>query len=132
MPTGRGRTVAMLTLPRYEPCVVVGASLAAWHDRQEDQYVARCPACNRLIAYRNLDDLYCTLVWGELQCCEGCQARFVFEHNPHAIGTFLSLWYSTGMFPQSASWAEAIPSYQCTMWANEIVAGLEAATAVGT
>jgi hypothetical protein len=123
--------MATLAAPRYKPCAVVGAPLAAWHDRQDDRYVARCPACHKLIAYENLDDLYCTMVWSELQCCEGCQARFVFEHNPQAIGAFLSLWHSTGTFPQSASWAEAIPSYQCTMWANEIVAGLEAATAVG-
>jgi hypothetical protein len=131
MSTGEAQTLAILTLPRYEPCAVVGTPLAIWHDRQEDRYVTRCPVCRKLIVFATLDDLYCTMVWGDLQCCAGCQARFVFEHNPDAIGAFLCLWYSTGSFPQSASWVEAIPSSQCTMWANEIVAGLEAATAVG-
>ena len=35
----------------------------------------------------------------------------------------------TGDFPQSPSWVEAIPKQQCTLWAKEIQAGLEAATA---
>jgi hypothetical protein len=114
---------------RYVPYAVVGASLAVWHDRQADKYVVLCPECQRLILYDAPDTLYVEIVWSERQCCRGCRARIMFERNPTLIETVLEHWYRNDSFPQSPSWIEAIPWHQCTMWAERIHAGLEAATA---
>jgi hypothetical protein len=127
-PRGEGITLT-LAPPRYIPHAIVGASLAVWHDDQEGQYVALCPACSRLITYSELHALYLEMVWGERQCCPGCRAKAVFINNPHLIRPALDYWYRTNTFPQSPSWVEAILPHECTMWATEIWAGLEAATA---
>jgi len=82
-----------------------------------------------LITYYSLDELYETLVWSEPQCCQGCRARIALLYCPRLVDMFLDFWCRTGEFPQSPSWVEAIPKQQCTMWAKEIQAGLEAATA---
>jgi hypothetical protein len=119
----------VLTSPRYIPYTIVGASMAAWYDCQADQYVVLCPECHMLIAYDTPEDLYGEMVWREQQCCQGCRARALFTCNPHLVGEVLEVWLQTHTFPQSPSWVEAIPRYQCTMWAGEIEAGLEAATA---
>jgi N-acyl-L-homoserine lactone synthetase len=120
----------VLTSPRYVPYTIVGASMAAWYDCQADQYVVVCPECHMLIAYDTPEELYLELVWQEQQCCEGCRARALFACNPHLVGEVLEVWLQTRTFPQSPSWVEAIPRYQCSLWAEEIGAGLEAATAV--
>jgi len=114
---------------RYVPYAIVGASLAAWYDCQEDRYVILCPECHRLIAYDAPDVLYLEIVWSERQCCRGCRAKISFQYDPGLIGTVLDFWHRTGSFPQSPSWVEAVPRQQCTMWGEEILAGLEAATA---
>ena len=120
----------VLTAPRYVPYTIVGASMAAWYDSQAEQYVVLCPACHMLIAYDTPEELYVEMVWREQQVCQGCRARVLFASNPHLVGEVLEVWLQTRTFPQSPSWVEAIPRYQCTMWAGEIEAGLEAATAV--
>jgi hypothetical protein len=122
-------TLSALAPPRYVPHFVVGAPLAAWHDRQEDVYLVLCPECHRLIVYGTPDALYLAMVWCERQCCRGCRARISFEHNPNLIGKVLDHWLKTGSFPQSPSWVEALPWPQCMIWAKEIQIGLEVATA---
>ena len=122
-------TTVDLSAPRYAPYTVLGASLAAWHDRWEDQYLVLCPACHRLIAYYAQDALYQDMVWSESQCCRGCRARASFARNPGLVGAILDVWRETGSYPQSPSWVEAIPWYQYVVWGDAIQAGLEAATA---
>jgi hypothetical protein len=121
--------VAHLTAPRYAPCAIAGASLAAWHDRRDNRYLVLCPTCHALITCRSLDALYMDIVWKRGQCCQGCRARIAFVRDPDLIGTVLDDWYKTGNFPQSSSWVKAIPPLQCNVWAKQILAGLEAATA---
>ena len=122
-------SILTLSSPRYLPCIIEGAFLAAWYDCRQDRYLVLCPACHRLIAYHGLDALYLAMVWSERQRCQGCRAKISFERNPGLIGAFLGFWYGRGAFPQSPSWVEAIPQHECSMWAKEIRAGLEAATA---
>ena len=123
------RTIADLDGPRFDPYTIVGAPLAAWYDREEDRYLVVCPACHRLIAYEAQDTLYVEMVWSEHRCCQGCRARISFVDNPGLVGAVLEVWRSTGTYPQSASWVEAIPWYQYMARGKEIEAGLEAATA---
>jgi N-acyl-L-homoserine lactone synthetase len=123
------KNTPVLTSPRYVPYTIVDASMAAWYDCQADQYVVLCPECHMLIAYDTPEELYLEMVWRDQQCCQGCRARALFACNPHLVGEVLEVWLQTRTFPQSPSWVEAIPRYQCTMWAGEIEAGLEAATA---
>ena len=103
------RTIADLDGPRFDPYTIVGAPLAAWYDREEDRYLVVCPACHRLIAYEAQDTLYVEMVWSEHRCCQGCRARISFVDNPGLVGAVLEVWRSTGTYPQSASWVEAIP-----------------------
>jgi hypothetical protein len=103
--------------------------LAAWYDAKEDRYVALCPACHRLVTYPALHSLYLAMVWRERLRCQGCRAKISFERNPGVIGTVLDFWHKSGTFPQSPSWVEAIPHHLCNIWAEEIQAGLAAATA---
>ena len=124
-----GQTIADLARPRFAPYTIVGAPLAAWYDREEDRYLVLCPACHRLIAYEAQDTLYMEMVWSEHRCCQGCRARISFADNPGLVGAVLDVWRATGTYPQSASWAEAIPWYQYMARGKEIEAGLEAATA---
>jgi len=128
------RTIADLTGPRFAPYNVLGAPLAAWYDRQEDRYLVLCPACHRLVAYDAQDTLYLEMVWSEHRCCQGCRARISFADNPGLVGAVLDVWRTTGKYPQSPSWVEAIPWYQYMARGKEIEAGLEAATApmIGT
>jgi hypothetical protein len=53
----------------------------------------------------------------------------MFEQNPGIIGTVLDFWYRKKAFSQSSSWEAAIPRHQWSIWAEQILAGLEAATA---
>ena len=115
--------------PRYVPCAIAGACLATWYDRREDRYVSRCPRCRARIVYRTLPDLYKEMVWSDYRCCQGCRAKSSFESDPRMIGVILDAWYRTGEYPQSPSWVQGIPNHQHTMWAEEILTGLEAATA---
>ena len=121
--------MSVLTSPRHMPYTIVGASMAAWYDCQADQYVVLCPECHMLIAYDTPEELYQEMVWREQQACQGCRARTLFACHPCIVGEVLEVWRQTRTFPQSPSWLEAIPAYQCTMWAGEIEAGLQAATA---
>ena len=123
------RTIADLSGPRFAPFLTVGAPLAAWHDRQEDRYLVVCPACHRLVTYDAQDTLYVEMVWSEQRCCQGCRARISFADNPALVGAVLEIWGSTGAYPQSPSWAEAVPWYQYMARSKEIEAALEAATA---
>jgi hypothetical protein len=109
--------------------VVLDAPVAVWHDCQEDTYLALCPACHRLVAYDAEDNLYLDLVWSEYRCCQGCRARMSFADNPRLVGAVLDVWYTTGAYPQSASWVEAIPWYEYMARGPAIEAALEAATA---
>lgn len=103
--------------------------LALWCDRQENKYLVACPKCHRLINYDSLHALYLAMVDSERKCCQGCRAKVSFEHNPGLIGLYLDFWFRTGAWPQSPSWLEAIPPSRYNLWAKEIQAGLEAATA---
>lgn len=123
------RTINDLVGPRFTPFNVLDAPVAAWYDRQEDRYLALCPACRRLVAYGALDTLYLELVWSEYRCCQGCRARMSFADNPGLVGAVLDVWRATGAYPQSASWAEAVPWYEYMARGKEIEAALEAATA---
>ena len=123
------RAIADLVGPRYAPLNVLGAPIAAWHDRQEDRYLALCPACHRLVAYDAEDKLYVELVWSDYHCCQGCRARKSFADNPGLVGAVLDVWSTTGAYPQSASWVEAIPWYEYMARGTEIEAALAAATA---
>ncbi len=123
------RTLEDLIGPRFAPFNVLGAPIAAWYDRQEDCYLALCPSCHRLVAYEAEDTLYLELVWSEYRCCQGCRARMSFADNPGLVGAVLDVWCSTGAYPQSASWVEAIPWYEYMARGKEIEAALEAATA---
>ena len=118
-----------LTLPRYVPCVVEEANLIAWYDCQEEEYVAICPECRRLISFDTLDALCLAMAWSERQACQGCRAKITFKQNPGLIGVTLDFWYRKGAFPQSPSWEEAIPQHQWKVWAEQIQAGLKASTA---
>jgi len=128
------RTIANLAGPRFSPYTIVGAPLAAWYDRQEDQYLVLCPACHGLVTDDAQDKLYREMVWTEHQCCQGCRARISFADNPGLVGVVLEVWRAMGAYPQSASWVEAIPWYQYMARAEEIEAALEAEAApiIGT
>lgn len=128
------RTIADLAGPRFSPYTIVGAPLAAWYDRQEDQYLVLCPACHGLVTDDAQDKLYREMVWTEHQCCQGCRARISFADNPGLVGVVLEVWRAMGVYPQSASWVEAIPWYQYMARAEEIEAALEAEAApiIGT
>ena len=115
-----------LTLPRYVPMVVKGTLLAVWYDSQEDQYAVLCPQCHELIACDTVGIVYHEMVWSERKCCQGCRARISFQQDPGLIGLFLDFWYRTGSFPESASWLEAVPPEQLSLWAKAIGAALEA------
>jgi len=121
-----GSDIINLTLPRYVPFVVKGTLLAVWYDSQEDQYVVLCPQCHELIACDTVAIVYHEMVWSERKCCQGCRARISFQQDPGLIGLFLDFWYRTGNFPESASWLEAIPPEQFSLWAKPIGAALEA------
>jgi hypothetical protein len=123
------RTIKDLAAPRFAPFNVLDAPVAAWYDRQEDRYLAVCPACRRLVVYETEDTLYLELVWSEYRCCQGCRARMSFADNPGLVGAVLDVWRATGAYPQSASWAEAVPWYEYMARSQEIEAALEAATA---
>jgi hypothetical protein len=104
--------IPKLTFPRYVLLVIKDASLALWHDSQEDQYVVLCPKCRRLITYDALGVVYREIVLSERKCCHGCRAKISFEQDPGLIGVFLDFWSRTANFPESVSWLEAIPQQQ--------------------
>jgi hypothetical protein len=131
---GRGKSknvngIYRLTLPRYVPCVVEEANLITWYDCQGQEYVVICPECQRLISFDTLDALCLAMAWSERKCCQGCRAKITFKQNPGLIGVILDFWYRKDTFPQSPSWVEAIPQHQWRVWADQIQAGLQAATA---
>jgi hypothetical protein len=124
-----GNGTYRLKLPRYIPCVVEEANLIAWYDSHEEEYVAICPECRRLIRFDTLDALCLAMAWSERQACQGCRAKITFEQNPGLIRVMLDFWYRKGGFPQSPSWVEAVPRHQWKVRAEQIQAGLQAATA---
>lgn len=118
-----------LTSPRYSPCPVKDVPLAIWYDVQADQFVVICPTCRRLISYDTLEALRLAMVESERKCCQGCRARISLERNPGLIGLYLDFWSRTYAWPQSPSWLEAISANHYNLWAEQLQAGLEAATA---
>ena len=121
-----GSDIINLTLPRYVPMAVKGTLLAVWYDSQEDQCVVLCPQCHELITCGTVGIVYQEMVWSGRKCCQGCRARISFQQDPGLIGLFLDFWYRTGNFPESASWLEAVPPEQFSLWAKAIGAALEA------
>jgi hypothetical protein len=81
------------------------------------------------VTYEAEDKLYLELVWSEYRCCQGCRARMSFADNPGLVGVVLDVWRTTGAYPQSASWIEAIPWYEYMARGQAIETALEAATA---
>jgi hypothetical protein len=118
-----------LTPPRYTPCAVKDVPLAIWYDAQADQFVVICPTCRRLISYDTLEALRLAMVESERKCCQGCRAKISLERNPGLIGLYLDFWSRTYAWPQSPSWLEAISANYYGLWAEQLQAGLEAATA---
>ena len=107
-----------LTPPRYVPCFIKGTPLSVWYDNREDQYRVLCPQCHCLVTCDTIEIVYREMVWSERKCCQGCRAKISFEKNPRVIPLFLDFWCRTGNFPESASWLEAVPQKQFSLWAK--------------